>query len=169
MTKKEKALYNIYSGQATFIFLIVSGYGAAIFFWSISTPPDPLALIASDPVIYLFGPAYLLIGYGMGRASRGMALLALFYTLLTFTTVWEGTKKSPAADTILFMLLISFFLVRAAYSAFAYHRIMKTKNPAYKPEKTWHLVLGVIAIALVASISGAIIAEETANMDMTTR
>lgn len=168
MTKKEKALYNIYSGQATFIFLIVFGYGAAIFFWSFSTPPDPLALLATDPVIYLFGPAYLLIGYGMGRASRGMALLALIYVLLTFTTILT-TRRGPAPDTILFMLLISFFLVRAAYSAFAYHRIMKTKNPAYKPEKTWHLAMGVITIVLVASISGAIIAEETASTELIAR
>lgn len=105
----------------------------------------------TDPWSWIIGVMILGLIWGMTRKSRTAALLML---LLYVAGVGMQLMILPSLLGIFIGLVIIFFLAKAVYGCFEFHRAEKALNPNHKPSKWWMLALGVpIVLFLGALIS----------------
>lgn len=102
---------------------------------------------------------FAVCGWGIRRKSRVAALLVLvtFGSMITMGAYLLFTSADPVGPAILLIALV-LFMVTASYwaatrAAFAFHKMRKQQDPAYRSLKTWHLTIGIPALSLFVALS----------------
>jgi hypothetical protein len=132
---------------------IVAALGLAVVSAAVWGPADgPLARL-HNPWNFLDAVAFAACAFGVLRRSR-VAAIALFGLYLVSQIILYIEMGRPAG--VLWMMVFVYFFGKAIQGTYAYHRIRKEQDPAYRPVKkamlfVWVPVgaVGVVLIGLV--------------------
>lgn len=145
MDNKELAVGHIKQGVITAMILFGISLGNLLVgFLSDGSAGDTTYL---DPWTWVTVATLLVLMWGMTRKSRMASVLMLLVYLLGATI---KISDRPSLLGIALALVIVFFLAKAVYGCFAYHRAEKNDNPDHKPTRWWMwavstpLILGVL-------------------------
>ena len=132
---------------------IQQGFYAAIFILTITTVVTIYSIFSdttegffrfyNDPAMTADILIVAVLAFFLRRKSRFAASVLLIYYLLSKYMTLSLDISSPNLATLILPLIITFFLARATYATFTYHRIERLENPDYKKPSKKGLFIGL--------------------------
>ena len=100
----------------------------------------------ADPWSWVAALVFVTLIWGMTRKSRTASVLILLVYLLGAGLQF---MEAPSLLGVFMALIILFFLAKAVYGCFEYHKVAKAENPKHKPSKWWMFALGVPIVLVI--------------------
>jgi len=104
----------------------------------------------NDPIIYIDAVLLFVLALAIYKHSRTAAIIAFIYYLVARLLIFAETG---AIGPFFITVLILFFMGKAVFGAFAYHRLKREDDPSASSSK-WGLIIAIPAVLLFSSIIG---------------